>query len=93
MAVLEKHKAVAGVVKPWLERAQLKTASGIPKPITLQEAEDQLQQAQLFQKECRQYHTQFQGTVYLKCLICFRNKVKINIISLLFYCRYDSLDG
>lgn len=61
VACYEKHAAVAGIIKPWLEKAQLRTAAGIPKPINLQDAEDQLQQAKMFQKECAQYHSHLQG--------------------------------
>lgn len=60
VAVYEKHKVITECLRPWLEKVQMKWGS-LPKPVTLKDAEDQLQQAKLFQSECIQYAPQFHG--------------------------------
>lgn len=63
--VYQKHKSTANMLKPWLEKAQLQTSS-VPKPVTLKDIEDQLQQAKVFQTECAKQYSQLQGKLYLK---------------------------
>ncbi|KAK6636175.1 hypothetical protein RUM43_009828 [Polyplax serrata] len=57
--VYQKHKSAANMLKPWLEKAQLQTSS-VPKPVTLKDIEDQLQQAKVFQTECAKQYSQLQ---------------------------------
>lgn len=48
------------MLKPWLEKAQTQSAS-IAKPVTLQDIENQLVQAKVFQTECKKQYSQLQG--------------------------------
>ncbi|XP_071454862.1 muscle-specific protein 300 kDa-like [Hetaerina americana] len=41
-------------VKPWVERAEVKVSAGIPKPVSLAEAQQQLEDAKAFEKECEE---------------------------------------
>lgn len=54
------------MLKPWLEKAKVQSAA-VPKPVTLQDTEKQLQQAKVFQVECKKQFSQLQGinNVYL----------------------------
>lgn len=58
--VYEQHKSTADMLKPWLEKAQTQSAS-IAKPVTLQDIENQLVQAKVFQTECKKQYSQLQG--------------------------------
>ncbi|CAH1403532.1 unnamed protein product [Nezara viridula] len=49
---LQKFEVSSAKIKPWLEKVEVETSMGIPKPIVLDDAKEQLQQAKLFLKEC-----------------------------------------
>lgn len=73
--VFEQHKTAANMMKPWLEKAHLQTSS-IPKPITLQDTEHQLQQAKKFQIECKKQVSQLQGSLITLLSFYFSFKLK-----------------
>lgn len=48
----QKYQAQLSEVKPWVEQSEQKITLGMAKPVTLTDAENQLQQAKLFEQQC-----------------------------------------
>lgn len=44
---LQKFEVSSAKIKPWLEKVEVETSMGIPKPIVLDDAKEQLQQAKV----------------------------------------------
>ncbi|XP_039285327.1 nesprin-1-like [Nilaparvata lugens] len=58
LATWAEYEAGLNRVKPWLERAELHVAMSHAKPVTLADAQKQLQASKDFNDECRESHTQ-----------------------------------
>lgn len=61
----QKYKAEISEIKPWLEKSEMKVATGMSKPSTLQEAVQLQQQAKLFEKECETQLSKLQNLATL----------------------------
>ncbi|CAG2068079.1 unnamed protein product, partial [Timema podura] len=61
----QEYKSGLQEIKPWVEQAEVKVTMGMPKPVSLQEAQQLLDSARDFEQQCEGQLTKLQGVAAL----------------------------